>query len=509
MTDEGVAALLQSDAPLVLIEAPAGCGKTFQAAAFASHVASQIGQKKVLVLTHTHAACSVIAKRTKEIRHHVELRTLDGFIHEIASAYYRTMGLPEDVAMWARTTTNGFEILASKVAEFIKVNPMLSKMLARRYPVIICDEHQDSSQHQEAIILLIGNMGSKLRIFGDPMQVIPGGHGQAKKVIEVQSRWEVLKATGAFGKLEVGHRWKDTNPALGAWILDARKSLQNGQTIDLSSGLPVGVHIHFAENRLPKGQGYQLSPDNGDWKPINTAVDSSSQMLCLAARSSAVDGLRATFKPRLSIWEGHSSDGLEKFIEQFQNDGLPISSRISAFVDFLQTVMSGFNSRFVGVLKREVERPTKTHRGQITPVMASMARLIVDGEGHAGYSAATALLQETITSKRVPFNEIRIDYPRELNDLIQLKNFADPSLGLAEISQRRSRVHPSPPGRCLSTIHKAKGLERQTVILFAADGTAFPDNLAKRNLLYVALSRASKTLHLVISKSQPTAMLKI
>jgi hypothetical protein len=171
--------------------------------------------------------------------------------------------------------------------------------------------------------------------------------------------------------------------------------------------------------------------------------------------------------------------------------------------------MSGFNSRFARVLEREVERPSKAQRGQITPVMASMARLIMDGEGHAGYSAATAVLQETITSKRVPFNEIRIDYPRELNDLIQLRNFADPSLGLAEISHRRSRVHPSPPGRCLSTVHKAKGLERDTVIVFAADGTAFPDNLAKRNLLYVALSRATNAIHLVISKSHPTAMLKI
>ncbi|WP_349434307.1 UvrD-helicase domain-containing protein [Pararhizobium sp. A13] len=268
MTDDDIAALLRSDIPLVVIEAPAGCGKTFQAALYAEEVARQIGHKKVLVLTHTHAACSVVAKRTKEIRRHIELRTLDGFIHEVASAYRTALGLPDDVATWARTTANGFDILASKVADFIRFNPMISRMLARRYPVIICDEHQDSSSYQEAIVLLIGEQGSMLRIFGDPMQVIPGGHGQGKRVTEVRSRWEALKTKGSFGTLETGHRWKDTNPGLGKWVLDCRMRLRDGLAVDLSGKLPAGINVLVAENGLKDGQGYQFSPENGDWLQI-------------------------------------------------------------------------------------------------------------------------------------------------------------------------------------------------------------------------------------------------
>ena len=57
MSDESVHAALRSDAPLVLVEAPAGCGKTHQGADYARDVAA--GQTdRLLILTHTHAACS-------------------------------------------------------------------------------------------------------------------------------------------------------------------------------------------------------------------------------------------------------------------------------------------------------------------------------------------------------------------------------------------------------------------------------------------------------------------
>lgn len=66
MSDERVAALLDSDAPLVVIEAPAGCGKTYQGAGCAGRAASKLETGRVLILTHTHAACGAFAKATRE-----------------------------------------------------------------------------------------------------------------------------------------------------------------------------------------------------------------------------------------------------------------------------------------------------------------------------------------------------------------------------------------------------------------------------------------------------------
>ena len=43
---------------------------------------------------------------------------------------------------------------------------------AERHPVVICDEHQDSSGDQHAIAWRSMDEGARLRVFADPMQKI-------------------------------------------------------------------------------------------------------------------------------------------------------------------------------------------------------------------------------------------------------------------------------------------------------------------------------------------------
>ena len=66
MSDDSVRAALRSDKRLVVIEAPAGCGKTHQGADYAREIANA-GNGRLLILTHTHAACSVFAERTRGV----------------------------------------------------------------------------------------------------------------------------------------------------------------------------------------------------------------------------------------------------------------------------------------------------------------------------------------------------------------------------------------------------------------------------------------------------------
>ena len=46
---------------------------------------------------------------------------------------------------------------------------MIAVTVARRFPIIICDEHQDASADQHAIIIGLYSAGARLRIFADPM----------------------------------------------------------------------------------------------------------------------------------------------------------------------------------------------------------------------------------------------------------------------------------------------------------------------------------------------------
>ena len=122
MKDEEVAALLRSDSKVVLIEAPAGCGKTYQAAEYARDAVTKLGFERVLVLTKTHAACSVVAKETRQIQKKVDIRTIDGLIFDIAKAYRIPLGLPDDVSFYVRNTSEGWRKLAELVARLLISN---------------------------------------------------------------------------------------------------------------------------------------------------------------------------------------------------------------------------------------------------------------------------------------------------------------------------------------------------------------------------------------------------
>jgi len=506
MTDEEIANLLRSDASIVVIEAPAGCGKTHQAASYAADAAASLQSARLLVLTHTHAACSVIAERTQEYHDKIDIRTLDSLINRIAMAYRLSLDLPEDVSAWARQ--HGYELLATKVANLLRSNPIIAKHLARLFPIVICDEHQDSNEAQDEIVQLLGKQGALLRVFGDPMQTIPGGRGQNDIAAAALTRWDALKDQAAFGELEAPHRWMTTNPDLGEWILSIRETLKNEQPIDLKGRLPRGVNVKFAENESPISANYLLAPEN--WNDLNALLNEDKQMLLIAGSNATIQSLRGTFRPRFSIWEGHTRNYLEKFIDALNDSAGNLDTKASAFVDCLKSLLVGFSGgRYGDRLIQEVRAPSDNPRGQIPPQLKVMAEFIRADPNHIGFSKAAEYLKGLIAQNADGFSALHIDYQRELDDLIKLKGYNDPLTGFAEISQRRSRAYPKPPRKALSTVHKSKGLEAEHVLVFACDRGHFPETHVKRNLLYVALSRATESVTIIASRNNRSPLVEI
>ena len=75
--------------------------------------------------------------------------------------------------------------------------------------------------------------GAKLRIFGDPMQLIFSAT-KASQTAVARDRWAVLKAQAdAYHELQTPHHWKGGSEQLGEWILAARKQLES------TEGLPA------------------------------------------------------------------------------------------------------------------------------------------------------------------------------------------------------------------------------------------------------------------------------
>lgn len=506
MTDQLVADALRSDAPLVLVEAAAGCGKTFQGALYARDLLPSLSGGRLLILTHTNAACDVFAERTRGFGGRVEIRTIDSLITWIAAAYHKAIDLPADIPAWARRQgQGGFNELAVRTANLLNRSRAIAAAVSSRYPVLICDEHQDSSEAQHRVITSIYRAGTFIRIFGDPMQAIY----EARDFDAWNQRWSDLQAAATHGPVELDtpHRWKNSAPELGDWVNEARHSLKAGKQIDLRGQLPREVVVFYAENIAQRHDLYAVSGD--ERRPIDRYVKGTSQLLVLASTNDTVRGLRAFFNRAIPIWEGHTRDALSTLVlscQQHDGDSVGIAD---AFIEFVQTVARGFSdSAFANNLRHEVTTQCSSRRRQGPAKIQEIARCILECPDHRGVATALRRLVDFIRGGD-GFDGVKLDLRREVQDAMRLAEYEDANAGLADITLRRTVARSALPSKAISTVHKAKGLESERVLVMACDRQHFSGSDAKRRLLYVALSRATKSLAIVASRQSPSPLLRL
>jgi hypothetical protein len=507
MSDETVGSALRSETPLVVVQAPAGCGKTFQGSMYASEIAANVEPGRVLILTHTHAACDAFAAKCRGNEAHVDIRTLDSVVVQIASVYHGSLGLPPDTGAWARTERDGYQELARKTFRLLLASPMISNALARRYPVIICDEHQDASDAQNGIVLAMHRGGAHLRVFGDPMQDIYSASKNRAVVEEAANRWNTLRTKAdRCESLGTPHRWAPEAEPLGRWILSGRDALMSGGKLDLTASLPAGLSVIRAENILKYPQ-YRI--DSRERRPIDELVHTANPLLVLASQNKTVSALRSGFGRSLPIWEGHGRRNLDGFASvTAKSRGDPV--RVAgALIEFIEEVAKGLSrSRFGTMFLREVETGCARRRRGRPEKIQQLARLLLDEPDHKGSAKVLRRLANCARSDAA-FKDVEIDYPREYWEAIKIGDFEDPGEGYGEISRRRTFVRPQVPERSISTVHKAKGLESANVLVMPCDINHFPESEQGRRLLYVAISRATRTLTLVVPRNDPSPLLAI
>lgn len=506
MSDESVHAALRSDAPLVVVEAPAGCGKTTKGADYAREIAVADATNRLLILTHTHAACSVFADRTRGVGSRVEIRTIDSVIAHIASAYHAGLGLPADIAVWVRQHKDGYADLALSVAALLQRYPMIVASLAQRHRVVICDEHQDSSGEQHSIVMALLAHGARLRIFGDPMQKIFKERARVSTCLPCD--WDGLtRQAHAFEQLEFPHRWTSGCPQLGQWTLAARTALKEGGTIDLRSGLPPSVTVTFAENQSQRNFEYQLSSQ--DRRSIDAFERAEASLLILTRYNETARSFRGFFNRRILLWEGHTRTGLEKLVDAIAAGQGDCAALAAAVVAFMGDVGKGFSpSAFGNRFEKEAgDGCTGNCRGKPATIQ-ELARFLVTEPNHCGVAKMLRRLSDLATTDS-NFTDVKIDCRKEFWEAIRLGDFETADNGFAEITHRRIYSRPKPAERAISTIHKAKGLECDAVIILPCDARTFPDKHDARCLLYVALSRAKNRLMLVVSRNSPSPLLTI
>lgn len=505
MNDVGVARVLRSNARLVLVEAPAGFGKTFQGCEYARDLLPDLFPGRLLVLTHTHAACDAFGSRTIALRRRVEIRTIDSLITEIASAYHSSIGLPAAVPAWAfQQGEDGFNQVAIKVAQLITAGPIIAKSIVERYPYVICDEHQDSSEAQHNFINSLHRAGAFVRVFGDPMQAIY----EPKEMGAWNARWSKFQEMADERvELETPHRWMNSAPELGEWVRQARIALRDGKEVDLHGCLPRGLLLFRADNTAQHHGRYVLSRQ--DRNGIDSFVRSCPELLVLASANGTVRGLRAFFNRSIPIWEGHTRNAMTRlYFCCAENPGNP-QAIASAFVNFVQTVAIGFtDSGFANVFRREVDESCTAVRKQKSAKIQNIAKLIVESPDHRGVARALGALNDLVNTDP-QFRDVRLDFSREFRESVRLSEYDNVDDGLSKLNLQRSLFRVPLPAKAISTVHKAKGLERERVLVLPCDKSHFAATEYKRRLLYVALSRASKSLAIVIPRVHPSPLFRL
>ena len=507
MSDESVRTALRSDSQLVVIEAPAGCGKTHQGADYAREIATRESYGRPLILTHTHAACSVFAERTTGTGARVDIRTIDSVIGQIGAAYHAGLGLPPDIAAWLRQRgETGHQEVALKVAQLLASRPMIAAALVRRYPTVICDEHQDSSGDQHSTIMALLAQGARLRVFADPMQKIFRTNTLDASCPPCD--WKSFSDDAdAFETLDHPHRWDKGCGHLGRWTLRARQALKSNGVVDLKNGLPPSVTVIYAENTAQATFDYRLA--SSDRKPIDHFVRDEESLLILTRYNDTARSLRAFFGRSVPLWEGYTRPGLDRLVDAVNVSTGDRAALAAAVVAFTGEIGKGFSpSAFGNRFEQEVKDGCiKKTKGK-PALIQGLARCLVDDPTHRGVAAMLQRLAELKASEPA-FADVEMDCLREFHDAIRLGGFETADVGLAEITHRRTYARPKPPDRAVSSIHKAKGLECESVIVMPCSKQTFPDKEDARCLLYVALSRARKRLMLVLSRDNPSPLFAI
>jgi len=478
-----IRSLLRSDASRIAIEAPAGCGKTYEAVSLACDIGTALSESSVLLLTHTNAAKNEFARRaaTAKGASRVRVSTIDSFLLELCAPHAAALGLPFPLRAALSEGSVDISALGEKALDLLRRSPIVGHVVSARYPVIILDEHQDASTTQNEVIEVIASSGKvRARYFGDPMQAIYdfGDDGVD---------WESLKQSAdAVCMLTEPWRWVG-KPELGAWITDARKRLAQEHPLP---PLPQGVGVSVTIVQGVGDPGYGQHMDSKLVAPLWTFESNSCVVLTYTNRHA--NALVMQTGGSFTLNEGADLK-LARNTIRTMCDADGDAQRLSVIVvETLSAAAVGFDAAkrkqcFAGLKRAAVDIGRKK---QVASVLESLAEIYLA----PSVTTACRVLGQIVQSP--PGWLKRMQYPRNIEAIVQVGDSSAPPQEAIESVIAHGRPAEM-VRRTISTVHKAKGLEYEAVMLWNLSAVDFPLDDKRARLLYVAISRATKRLVLL------------
>ncbi|HXS46451.1 MAG TPA: UvrD-helicase domain-containing protein, partial [Solirubrobacterales bacterium] len=221
---EGVRERICGSEPLLLIEAPAGYGKTHEAVNAARTIAPTLPVgRKVLFLTHTNAARETFNRRLWGGA--AVMKTIHSLAAELVELYAAPLDLPRPLDPFHGRPP--FRDMIRLATDILERRPEVALGLAVRHPVILVDEYQDCDEDQHRFIQVIAAAApTRLRLFGDDLQAIYDFDGTPVD-------FAAMIETSPTVRLATPWRWRGQDD-MCAFIVEARRALAAGEPVDLT-----------------------------------------------------------------------------------------------------------------------------------------------------------------------------------------------------------------------------------------------------------------------------------
>jgi hypothetical protein len=214
----------------------------------------------------------------------------------------------------------------------------------------------------------------------------------------------------------------------------------------------------------------------------------------LAFRNTAVFGLQIASGGRLSINEGADFELAYTTIEKVALAGRRPDRLCRILVDLLGAVSTGMTAARRTALRGAFTRNViSVGRNQLLEPFMRSVQPIYDQPSIATFCE---VVQQT--AKQSP-EWLTIRYPKILHVLGQLRpTTGEKALNDLDAVIGYRKIMPSIPSQTASTIHKAKGMQFDNVMIAHLSASHFPDSPFARRLAYVAISRACRNVELLV-----------
>lgn len=352
--------------------------------------------------------------------------------------------------------------------------PLIQQVLLSSYQGVYVDEYQDCTEDQHLLILAIA-AHLPTRILGDPLQAI-FGFGPDRLVA-----WTAVQRDfpETLPPLATPHRWVGRNEELGRWLLRIRPELERTSKVDLT-GAPVTWHQY-----APARAHLALA----ECQRIATSVEGTVAVIHKWPNQS--EKFAQQTRGRFSCLEPIDLEDLFKAAKKIEDtQGV---ARVEAVVDFATLCMSNVSSELGTVIKVATQGSAPRSKAYKHQHQLDALRLVSTNQ----LSAVAAALNAISAAEGITV--YRRELLRSMINAVQGVASGEAASLTEAAWETRNRLRHA--GRTLGRLVAGrtvlvKGLEFDHAILID------PDQFARKEDLYVALTRGARSLTVFSSSRQ-------